>query len=155
MGANRKFTIWQLYFHTSSLHSIFQIWQNYCFLSKINTPSPIRSLHHLNVSLLFDNPPQSPLYLDIFATEGNQSVYKWTKNWGGKLWITPMICLYDLIKNPLKLLFQPFTRVRLERPNTLSVLRLIPHWQRWLRNTGAWKTCNGGNCLNKPAKEIT
>lgn len=35
-----------------------------------------------------------------------------------------MICLYDLIKNPLKLLFQPFTRVRLERPNTHAWYRI-------------------------------
>lgn len=35
-----------------------------------------------------------------------------------------MICLYDLIKNPLKLLFQPFTRVWLERPNTHAWYRI-------------------------------
>lgn len=92
--------------------------------------SPTRSLHHLNVSLLFDNPPQSPLYLDKFAMNGNQSVYKWTKNWG-KTFDNPNDLFVRLDKKkPLKLLFQLFTRVRLERPNTLSVLRLIPHWKR-------------------------
>lgn len=36
-----------------------------------------------------------------------------------------MICLYDLIKKkPLKLLFQLFTRVRLERPNTHAWYRI-------------------------------
>lgn len=108
---NIEFTRWEQienlqYDNCTFIHLVYIQYSKYdktiASCLKSIPPSPIRSLHHLNVSLLFDNPPQSPLYLDIFATEGNQSVYKWTKNWGGKLWITPMICLYDLIKKPSK-----------------------------------------------------
>lgn len=124
MGANRKFTIWQLYFHTCSLHSIFQIWQNYCFLSKINTlPQPVPFTILMSPYCLTIHHSLHYIWIYLLRSAISQSIDELKT--GGKTLDNPN----DLFvrrdkKNSLKLLFQPFTRVRLERPNTHAWYRI-------------------------------
>lgn len=118
VGVNRKYTIWQLYFHPPSKFNIHNMTQLFiCFICqdigpvlKINNPHTPHPHHpgslHLSMypySLIIHH---SLHYIWIcmhclFATEGNQSDYKWTKN-GGKTLDNPNDLFARLYKKNFK-----------------------------------------------------